>query len=155
VIKAFIAMAGRGHRILPSVTGPHEIEYFKPRLLALACKRSAGSILLLQRDLTGVAQVGELRWEGPGSAMGRLLNRIRTRRHVPHGVRPALSGDADWRHPYGVNRSVNINNINTNNWTHNPAHRQGVRYNNANVAAKFGNRTDIAGDAQNRMDFQG
>jgi hypothetical protein len=29
-------------------------------------------------------------------------------------------------------------NINTNNWTHNPAHRQGVRYNNVNVAAKFG-----------------
>ena len=40
-----------------------------------------------------------------------------------------------------INRPVNINNINRgngNNWAHNPVHRQGVRYNNANVAAKFG-----------------
>jgi Protein of unknown function (DUF3300) len=37
-----------------------------------------------------------------------------------------------------VNRSVNVNNINGNNWAHNPAHRGGVRYNNASVAAKFG-----------------
>jgi hypothetical protein len=55
-----------------------------------------------------------------------------------------------------VNRPVNVNNINVNNnWTHNSVHRQGVRYNNANVAAKFGNRTNIAGGAQNRMDFRG
>jgi Protein of unknown function (DUF3300) len=54
-----------------------------------------------------------------------------------------------------INRNVNINNINrgNNNWTHNPAHRQGVRYNNAQVAQKFnGNR---AGGAQNRADFRG
>src|SRR5262249_3747615 len=40
-----------------------------------------------------------------------------------------------------INRNVNINNINRgggNNWAHNPAHRQGVRYANANVAQKFG-----------------
>ena len=38
-----------------------------------------------------------------------------------------------------VNRPVNINNINTgNNWQHNPAHRQGVRYSNTNVQQKFG-----------------
>jgi Protein of unknown function (DUF3300) len=55
-----------------------------------------------------------------------------------------------------VNRPVNVNNINVNNnWTHNSVHRQGVRYNNANVAAKFGNRSNIAGGAQNRMDFRG
>jgi hypothetical protein len=54
-----------------------------------------------------------------------------------------------------VNRSVNINNTNVNNWTHNSVHRQGVRYNNADVAAKFGNRTNIAAGAQNRMDFRG
>jgi uncharacterized protein DUF3300/endosialidase-like protein len=57
-----------------------------------------------------------------------------------------------------INRNVNINNINRgngNNWVHNPAHRQGVRYSNANVAAKFGGNGNIAGGAQNRMDFRG
>jgi len=49
-----------------------------------------------------------------------------------------------------VNRNVNINN----NWQHNPAHRQGVRYNNANVSQKFGNN-NIRGGAQNRMDYRG
>ncbi len=37
-----------------------------------------------------------------------------------------------------VNRSANINNVNGNNWTHNPAHRGNVGYNNPSVAAKFG-----------------
>jgi hypothetical protein len=58
-----------------------------------------------------------------------------------------------------INRNININNINRgngNNWVHNPVHRQGVRYANADVAAKFGgNRNAIAGGAQNRMDFRG
>jgi hypothetical protein len=55
-----------------------------------------------------------------------------------------------------VNRNVNINNIGGNNWNHNPAHRGGVRYNNTNVAAKFGgNRANIANGAGNRMDFRG
>jgi hypothetical protein len=54
-----------------------------------------------------------------------------------------------------VNRSVNVNNISANNWTHNPVHRQGVRYGNADVAARFDSRTSIAGGAQNRMDFRG
>ena len=52
-----------------------------------------------------------------------------------------------------VNRNVNINNINRsggNNWVHNPAHRQGVRYANSNVAAKFGNRNNFAGGAGDR-----
>ena len=52
-----------------------------------------------------------------------------------------------------VNRAVNINNANLNNWTHDPVHRQGVRYNNADVAQRFGAR-NIAG-AQERMDFRG
>src|SRR6516164_9275360 len=58
-----------------------------------------------------------------------------------------------------INRNVNINNINRgggNNWVHNPSHRQGVRYANANVAQKFGgNRNAVAGGAQNRLDFRG
>jgi len=55
-----------------------------------------------------------------------------------------------------VNRPVNINNIGSgNNWTHNPAHRQGVRYSNADVANKFGGSRNISGGAQNRMDFRG
>jgi hypothetical protein len=55
-----------------------------------------------------------------------------------------------------VNRNVNINNINARNWQHNPDHRHGVRYANANVAQKFGgNRNAIAGGAQNRLDFRG
>jgi hypothetical protein len=54
-----------------------------------------------------------------------------------------------------VNRNTNINNINRGgggNWAHNPAHRQGVRYNNASVANRFGGNTAGAG---NRMDFRG
>jgi hypothetical protein len=48
------------------------------------------------------------------------------------------------------NRTTNIGN----NWQHNPAHRQGVRYNNANVQQRFGNNNLKAG-ASNRMDFRG
>jgi len=58
---------------------------------------------------------------------------------------------------YGWGGSINWNNNNINinrggNWTHNPAHRQGVRYANANVAQKFGGNR---GNVQNRMDFRG
>ena len=55
-----------------------------------------------------------------------------------------------------VNRSVNINNINAggNNWQHNPAHRQGVKYSNTNVQQKFSNTNVRAGSAD-RMDFRG
>ena len=55
-----------------------------------------------------------------------------------------------------VNRSVNVNNVNvnSNNWQHNPAHRQGVKYNNANVQQKFSNNNVRAG-SQERMDFRG
>jgi Protein of unknown function (DUF3300)/Chaperone of endosialidase len=55
-----------------------------------------------------------------------------------------------------VNRSVNVNNVNVsgNNWQHNPAHRQGVKYNNTNVQQKFSNNNVRAG-SQERMDFRG
>lgn len=55
------------------------------------------------------------------------------------------------------NRNVYVNHRTTNignGWQHNPAHRQGVRYNNANVQQRFGNNNLKAG-ASNRMDFRG
>src|SRR5882672_3641226 len=57
------------------------------------------------------------------------------------------------------NRNLYINHYNRtnnigNNWQHNPAHRQGVRYNNANVQQRFGNSNLKAG-ASDRMDFRG
>jgi hypothetical protein len=55
-----------------------------------------------------------------------------------------------------VNRPININNISGsgNNWQHNPEHRQGVKYGNANVQQKFGNNNVRAG-SQDRTDFRG
>ena len=52
-----------------------------------------------------------------------------------------------------VNRSTNVN-VNVNRWRHNPEHRHGVRYTNANVQQRFGNN-NIRSGAQNRMDFRG
>jgi hypothetical protein len=57
------------------------------------------------------------------------------------------------------NRNVYINHYNRtnnigNNWQHNPAHRQGVRYNNANVQQRFGNG-NLKNGAADRMDFRG
>jgi uncharacterized protein DUF3300/endosialidase-like protein len=52
------------------------------------------------------------------------------------------------------NRNVYVNHRTTNVWNHNPAHRQGVRYNNVNVQQRFGNNNVRAG-ASNRMDFRG
>src|SRR5262249_47622484 len=51
-----------------------------------------------------------------------------------------------------VNRTTNINNVG-NNWQHNPQHRQGVKYNNANVQQKFGNNTRAGSETRN--DFRG
>jgi len=63
-------------------------------------------------------------------------------------------GGANWGgNNINVNRPININNSG-NNWQHNPEHRGGARYNNANVAQKFGNN-NIRNGAQNRMDFRG
>lgn len=63
-------------------------------------------------------------------------------------------GGCNWgnRNLY-VNHYNRINNIG-NNWQHNPAHRQGVRYNNANVQQRFGNN-NLRSGAANRMDFRG
>ncbi|MBR1149284.1 DUF3300 domain-containing protein [Bradyrhizobium sp. JYMT SZCCT0428] len=57
------------------------------------------------------------------------------------------------------NRNLYVNHFNRttnigNSWQHNPAHRQGVRYNNVNVQQRFGNNNLKAG-AANRMDFRG
>jgi Protein of unknown function (DUF3300) len=52
------------------------------------------------------------------------------------------------------NRNVYVNHRTTNAWQHNAAHRQGVRYNSANVQQRFGNNNVRAG-AGNRMDFRG
>ena len=63
-------------------------------------------------------------------------------------------GRANWgNNNFFINRSNNINNIG-NNWQHNPVHRQGVRYTNANVQQRFGNNNVRAG-AADRMDFRG
>ena len=63
-------------------------------------------------------------------------------------------GGCNWgNHNLYVNHHNKINNIG-NNWQHNPAHRQGVKYNNANVANRFGNNNLKAG-AGDRMDFRG
>jgi hypothetical protein len=57
------------------------------------------------------------------------------------------------------NRNLYVNHYNRtnnvgNNWQHNPAHRQGVRYGNANVQQRFGNNNLRAGSG-NRTDFRG
>jgi hypothetical protein len=63
-------------------------------------------------------------------------------------------GGCNWgnRNLY-VNHYNKINNIGSN-WQHNPSHRQGVRYSDANVQQRFGNNNLKAG-ASNRMDFRG
>jgi len=55
------------------------------------------------------------------------------------------------------NRNVYVNHRTTNigsGWQHNPAHRQGVRYNNSNIQQRFGNGNLKAG-AAGRTDFRG
>lgn len=56
--------------------------------------------------------------------------------------------------PYNVTNINNIGNRSGNTWQHNPAHRQGVRYNNAGVQQRFGNQGLRAGAGQ-RADFRG
>ena len=82
---------------------------------------------------------------GAGYALGRW---------VSGGYR--WGGGFNWgNNNININRSININNINNRNWTHNPAHRQGVRYNNANVEQRFNGNRNVGGGAQNRVDFRG
>src|SRR5258708_4671260 len=63
-------------------------------------------------------------------------------------------GGCNWgnRNLY-INHYNRVNNIG-NNWQHNAAHRQGVRYSNTNVQQRFGNNNLKAG-VSNRMDFRG
>jgi hypothetical protein len=59
-------------------------------------------------------------------------------------------GGVNWnRNDIAVNRPVQINNVGNNvgnkvgnSWQHNPKHRQGVGYSNANVQQKFGNNNN-------------
>ena len=61
-------------------------------------------------------------------------------------------GGCNWgNNNFFINRSNTINNI---GWQHNPVHRDGVRYTNANVQQRFGNNSLQAG-AKDRMDFRG
>jgi hypothetical protein len=62
-------------------------------------------------------------------------------------------GGVNWG---GNNININRGNIigSGNTWQHNPAHRQGVRYNNASVQQKFGNNNLRTG-AADRLDFRG
>jgi hypothetical protein len=79
---------------------------------------------------------------------------------VGYAVGRWASGGYYWGGGFGwggntinVNRSTNVN-VNVNKWQHNPEHRHGVRYANANVQQKFGNN-NIRNGAQNRLDFRG
>src|SRR6516225_2956568 len=56
--------------------------------------------------------------------------------------------------PYNVTNINNIGNRIGNTWQHNPAHRRGVRYANANVQQRFGNANRGAG-AQQRPNLGG
>jgi uncharacterized protein DUF3300/endosialidase-like protein len=72
-------------------------------------------------------------------------------------VRHAFWGNCDWgRGNINIvaNRSVDIGNINRGKWEHNPNHRQGVKYNNADVRQKFA-KTDIQAGKVARQDFRG
>jgi hypothetical protein len=72
-------------------------------------------------------------------------------------VRHAFWGNCDWgRGNINVlsNRSVDVANINRGKWEHNADHRQGVRYNNADVRQKFA-KTDIQAGKAARQDFRG
>jgi hypothetical protein len=56
--------------------------------------------------------------------------------------------------PYNVTNINNIGNNIGNNWQHNPTHRRGVAYNNANVQQRFGDANRRAG-AQQRGNLGG
>jgi len=59
-------------------------------------------------------------------------------------------GSFDWNR-----NNINIGSGNrVTHWQHNAQHRQGVRYNNRDVAQRFGNN-NLRQGAQNRMDFRG
>ena len=68
-------------------------------------------------------------------------------------VGAAWGGAFGWgNNNIAINRNVDINNVN-NRFQHKVEHRGGVRYNNAQVAQKFGKGERV--NAQERMDFRG
>jgi Protein of unknown function (DUF3300) len=79
-----------------------------------------------------------------------------------YAIRHAFWGNCDWgRNQVNLlNKNVNINNFNRNdrnnftNWQHNPEHRHGVKYNNADVRQKFA-KNDIQAGKGARQDFRG
>jgi hypothetical protein len=63
-------------------------------------------------------------------------------------------GGVNWRNNnLIVNRPIDINKIG-NSWQHNPSHRHGVKYSNADVRQKFA-RTDAQAGKGARQDFRG
>ena len=96
-------------------------------------------------------------WPAPGYIAGGLVAT-----GLAFGAGYALgrwtSGGNYWGGSMGWgNNNINVNrpvNINTggNNWQHNSAHRHGVKYNNANVAQKFG---QSGAGREARQDFRG
>lgn len=63
-------------------------------------------------------------------------------------------GNINWNNNnININRPQ-VNQLGGNNWQHNPAHRQGVKYNNSKVGEKFGSN-NLRNGAQNRTDFRG
>src|SRR5262249_4228702 len=63
-------------------------------------------------------------------------------------------GGVNWGNRNIVANRPRVNPLGGNNWTHNAAHRGGVRYNKVNVQNRFGNNNIRAG-ANQRMDFRG
>lgn len=95
----------------------------------------------------------------PGYVPGALLAT-----GIAFGAGYALGRWASGGNYWGGSFNWNNNNININrprvnplggnNWQHNPAHRQGVRYNNPGVQQRFGNN-NLRNGGQGRMDFRG
>jgi hypothetical protein len=80
---------------------------------------------------------------GAGYLVGRWVSR-----------RNYWGGGINWqRNAINVNRPV-VNPLGGNMWQHNPAHRRGVPYANANLRQRFGN-TNIAAGNRPRPDFRG
>jgi hypothetical protein len=74
---------------------------------------------------------------------------------VGWAVGAAWGGNFGWGGgDININRNVNIDR-DRNSWTHNSEHRQGVRYNNSDVAKKFDKSGDRRAGADQRKDFRG
>jgi len=70
-------------------------------------------------------------------------------------VRHAFWGNCNWRGRHVTTLpSRSLTNVDRGRWQHNPDHRHGVRYNNADVRQKFA-KTDIQAGRQARQDFRG